>query len=317
MNTIKISTKPKISDPNFLKFRRTMRKLMLLSIQQSIGAKSSPVSFKYKPKQRVLNGRSFNSVGDVVAGYLDKLPQEKKTALIKGVTSKNFYAQEDTLDLFTHVDTKSVKSVFEQIDVSKEFSFINSTTAGKTQIENIGNHFSWLQFDNSAQNGSASSSGAPKASATVPNPIKELQFRLHSVSCVDETGKSEWTNHDKIGLSGITINDKGTEQEISEFTVSDTFDDGDTKTYSTPRVLRKFTVDTDYSEPKIFSAFLLLAEIDAGGFGDFIDDLYKSVKDEIDFILKTLGAAAGGLIGTALGGIVGTAVGGALGLAFG
>ena len=140
----------------------------------------------------------------------------------------------------------------------------------------------------------------------VVKEIKNVILKLHSVKCVDETGSSFAENfgNDHINMGGVTIDDKKKESKIAEFTVGKDFSDNVTRTFNPPADIKSF-INLDSSYPKIFSAFITIAEKDSGGFSDFISKLYNAIKDELDIIITALGAA----IGLAVGGTVGTLAG--------
>jgi len=142
-----------------------------------------------------------------------------------------------------------------------------------------------------------------------------LHFRLHRVKCVDETNP-EWWGDDEIGAGGVAINWDSESSEISEFRVGNSFDDGESKTYDPPRVMKSFSLD-GATYPCDFSVVMALAEKDNGGLSKFIEDLWDAIKSHVDAILKAVGTAAGLAAGTAVGGATGTAIGGPLGALIG
>ena len=153
---------------------------------------------------------------------------------------------------------------------------------------------------------------------TVAQPIvvnKGLHFRLHKVKCIDETNP-EWPGDDEIAMGGTAVPPTGNPTKVPEFMVRDDFDDGESKTYSPPRVLKTFALD-NVSYPADFLMVLAMAEKDNGGLSQFLQDLWEAIKDEVGVIVAAVGAAAGLAIGGAIGGTVGTAIGGPLGTIIG
>ena len=151
-----------------------------------------------------------------------------------------------------------------------------------------------------------------------PEPIqlnRGLRFRLHRVKCVDETNP-EWPGDDEIASGGVAVNWNEETSKISEFRVGNSFDDGESKYYNPPRVLKTFSLD-DAEYPADFLVALALAEKDNGGLSSFINELWEAIRDEVALILTAVGAAAGAAAGTAIGGTVGTAIGGPLGTLIG
>lgn len=140
---------------------------------------------------------------------------------------------------------------------------------------------------------------------------QSLKFRIHRVKCIDETNP-EWPGDDEIAMGGVAIPSKGEPTKIQEFRVGNSFDDGESKTYSPPRVLKTFALD-NLTYPANFSVAVALAEKDNGGLSDFITELWKAIKNHLDKIIVAIGVAAGAAAGAAIGGTTGTAIGGPLG----
>lgn len=144
---------------------------------------------------------------------------------------------------------------------------------------------------------------------------KGLEFRIHQVKCVDETNP-EWPGDDEIAMGAVAVADNGSTSKINEFMVRDDFDDGETKIYNPPRLLKTFSL-TNVSYPADFMMVLAMAEKDNGGLSDFLNDLWEAIKDDVTLIIAAVGAAAGLAIGAGVGGTLGTAIGGPLGAIIG
>lgn len=142
-----------------------------------------------------------------------------------------------------------------------------------------------------------------------------LELRIHRVKCVEET--SGWGGRDEIDLGGNTIDESGNSENISAFRVGK-FDDGDEVNYSPPRIFTTFDL---LKYPGILGArsyfvTLALAEIDSGGFSDFLNKLLEKVKEEVIKALTPIATALGTTIGAMIGSgipILGTAIGAAIG----
>lgn len=142
-----------------------------------------------------------------------------------------------------------------------------------------------------------------------------LRFRLHEVKCVDETDP-EWVGSDEISLGGVAQGPGGSPAMIAEFKVADGFDDGDKRTYSPPRILHTFPLG-GLQYPSAFAVFVAIAEKDAGGFSQFLQDLWQAIKDHVQTIMNIIGTAAGAAVGAWIGGSTGTAIAPALGTVIG
>jgi hypothetical protein len=142
----------------------------------------------------------------------------------------------------------------------------------------------------------------------------KLDLRLINLRCVDETGNPWFGGEigaDKINLGGSMIDATGVTTKINDFRVGE-FDDGDVVAWNPLKSFAKFDLAKGTEWPKSYFVIFALAEIDQGGFPDFLNELVKKVADEIK---KRLGAYIGGIIGAASGGVIGAIIGIAVGYA--
>ncbi|BCS33775.1 hypothetical protein TBR22_A30020 [Luteitalea sp. TBR-22] len=145
--------------------------------------------------------------------------------------------------------------------------------------------------------------------------LHHLEMRIHKVRCVDECNP-EWAGDDEIALGGSDTDETGDTRKLSEFRVGNSFDDGDEKVYSPPKVFTSFNMLEGSEWPKSYFVTMVLAEKDMGGLGDFLNKLVDAVKGHL---LEALTTAVGGAIGSALGplgAIIGAALGWVVGRIF-
>lgn len=139
--------------------------------------------------------------------------------------------------------------------------------------------------------------------------VPTLELRLHSLRCVDETGYPWWfgsePGEDEMDLGGTQIDAVGTTTAISKFRAGSSFDDGDVVTWNPPKPFAKFNLTKGTDWPKSYFVVFALAEIDEGGFPEFLDELVKKVAAEVK---KHLGALIGSIIGSS-GGLIGLLIG--------
>jgi hypothetical protein len=244
-----------------------------------------------------------------------------------------------------NVDLASTMRVVDQIDKAHDFAFIAPELRNEGKLASLQENIFSLQVDDdttselggeaetirrlaphlsvdptvlrmmveSGRIGVGGISGGVVAQPIVVN--KGLHFRLHKVKCIDETNP-EWPGDDEIAMGGTAVPPSGNPTKVAEFMVRDNFDDGESKTYSPPRVLKTFGLD-NVSYPADFLMVLAMAEKDNGGMSQFLQDLWEAIKDEVAVIIAAVGAAAGLAIGGAIGGTIGTAIGGPLGTIIG
>jgi hypothetical protein len=136
-------------------------------------------------------------------------------------------------------------------------------------LSNLGNLFSPLA-------GAAPDGDMALAAATVTN---KLELRIHRVKCLDETNPEFWGD-DEIYLAGNTVDETGDVHRVAQFKVGD-FDDRDVKTYTPPRRFTWFSLNEGPTWPKRYATTLILTEKDWGGLADFLDKLYRKVREKI------------------------------------
>ncbi|WP_337185356.1 hypothetical protein [Phenylobacterium sp.] len=141
---------------------------------------------------------------------------------------------------------------------------------------------------------------------------KKLGLFLNSVHCLEET--DEWSASDEIAMGGTATAPDGTTRKIPEFMVSNDFDAGEKKVYGgRGRLLHEWSIFTNSNWPHVYSAVLVMAEKDEGGFGKFLQELWDKVGAEVK---KAIAGAVGSAIGAALGSFFGP-LGAGLGAAVG
>ncbi|MFI6439654.1 hypothetical protein [Streptomyces sp. NPDC050759] len=137
--------------------------------------------------------------------------------------------------------------------------------------------------------GVAESADAENAAAAAV-PLRQLELRLHRVKCLEETNE---LFKDEIGLGGTAIDESGDVEKISPFKVR-SFHTGGVQTYTPPRRLVRFSlIEGPVKFPKSYFVTLVLAELDQGGFSDFVNRLYVKVRDAV---AEALGDAVGAVL---------------------
>ncbi len=155
-----------------------------------------------------------------------------------------------------------------------------------------------------------STSKGAAAEAVLIRPFNRLRFRVSRVKCVDETNGflGSEAGEDEISMGANCVDESGDTSKVPAFHVAD-FDDGDFKDYAPPRILTTFNTTEGTLYPKSYFVTLVLAEVDQGGFPDFLNKLWEKVRERV---IAALAAAIGGAIG-ASGGPIGALIGAAVG----
>ena len=146
--------------------------------------------------------------------------------------------------------------------------------------------------------------------------LRQVELRLRRVRCIDETNGffGSEAGADEISLGGSEVDETGDTRKISPFHVRNYGHDNESKTYEPPRRFTFFNLTEGTKFPKSYFVTMVLAEVDMGGLPEFVDNLYKWVKDKV---VTALTAAIGAALGTASGGPIGAIIGVAVGWAVG
>ncbi len=264
-----------------------------------------------------------------------------------GALSALYTAEIRSLARRYNVDLSAAKPVSRQINASADFTFLAPQLTSEPKLRSLADNILDLQIDEDDQ-----AEGENTLRRLAPNltldpsvlrllsdsvrPVrvndlsgggtlgaasgsivvnKGLEFRIHKVKCIDETNP-EWPGDDEIAMGGTAVPPVGSPTKIPEFRVSNSFDDGESRVYNPPRLLKTFSL-SNVSYPADFLVVLALAEKDNGGLSDFLQEMWEAIKDEVQIIIAAVAAAAGAAIGSAIGGTVGTAIGGPLGTIIG
>jgi hypothetical protein len=258
-----------------------------------------------------------------------------------------------------NVDLSSPVRAMDQVDKLREFSFLGAELKNEAKLASLEENLFALQVDEdgaaeiSAEElsirriapslaidptvlrmmvdggrlSSTAIAGLGGLGSAAAQPIvinKGLHFRLHKVKCIDETNP-EWPGDDEIAMGGTAIPPVGNPTKVAEFKVRDDFDDGESKTYSPPRLLKSFALD-NLSYPADFAMVMALAEKDNGGLSSFLQDLWEAIKDDVNVIVASIGATLGaavaigagagsfaGPLGTIIGAVIGAILGALIG----
>ncbi|MFN8535204.1 MAG: hypothetical protein U0556_16830 [Dehalococcoidia bacterium] len=304
MSTVQLATlsRSTIADPVVRQFVDTTADLMKWEVIQALSAQRDPAAIPVRlaPLSVGHTPKQAPSVGDVVTRWYTKQPAAKrKVILTNALSPATITPRLKAVGRDMNIDLKSSKYVLAQVDVKVAYPFFDRGF-GDRLVDRIRDLLDEIEHANGSGGSIVTNRG--------------LKFELEEVKCIDETDP-EFFGKDTIAMGGTAVDDAETVTTINQFTVGD-FDDGDVKSYAPRRELKSFSLGNG-AYPKTFAIFLSIAEKDAGGFSDFLRELYEAIKAEVVVILTALGAAAGAAIGAAIGGTIGTTIGGPIGTIIG
>lgn len=138
-----------------------------------------------------------------------------------------------------------------------------------------------------------------------PGYYRKLELCVRQIKCFDETNP-EWGSDDDIKVSGTAVHTDGTVTQAAtkgEYS----FSDGESKWPNW--TFASFT----RTKPKpggivydTYAAFFVMAEIDSGGFGKVLSQLYAKVQDKVKAAIATaVASGASPFVGPFLGAVAG------------
>ncbi len=148
---------------------------------------------------------------------------------------------------------------------------------------------------------------------------KQIEFFLTEVYAIELTSGF---GDDEIAMGGVGVGTTGNTEKIKQFRVKDEFGDDNknqrTKVFKGGRSFATFDVGGENLLPHEYSVGAVMAELDGGGFGDFLVKLWKNVKGFVTTALVAGGASIGAGAGLAipipgLGSLIGAVVGAFIG----
>lgn len=156
------------------------------------------------------------------------------------------------------------------------------------------------------------------ADITAGRRFTHLECMIHEVRCIRDNGDSGGV--DEIALGGSFIGASGNFRHAKSFLVSEGFgsDSGEMHkfTYDIPWHFGWYQVNQHDTFPHYYSAEIGMAELDGGGFSDFITAIWKKVAVALGEAIGDLaGAAVAAAIGSFIPGL-GTLIGALLGAFF-
>ena len=292
MPEIKVSQVTEIDNPELREIATRVVNIMQLAAEKATAHQAEPATYPISSDP--------NSFEQLFLSRFEQLPPEQQQAAIGKVLAA--------------IKAPEAERVRVYGDLAKVD--LRSATAVEAQTENLLLPDS-LKFLQSETN-SLSESRSQVLSRIEAGLTHKLELRIHKVKCFEETNE---IGKDEISLGGNTVDESGNTENISAFKVGK-FSSGKEVNYSPPRIFTTFDL---LKYPGIlgtrsYFATLVLAEIDWGGFPDFLNKLLEKVKQEVIKALTPLATALGTTIGAMIGSgipILGTAIGAAIGAVVG
>lgn len=195
-----------------------------------------------------------------------------------------------------------------------------NTTALKKGLEKLSTRLSATPAQASHL---TSSQGAPTIAAASLHPhnhdlaagllFKKLRLIIREVRCKEET---DGPGSDEISMGGSIVGATGNTAIVNQFQVSNDFDEDEKRNPN--RVFGSWTLRTaPQGFPYVYTAVVVMAEKDDGGFYKFLKELWEKLGDKVqEAIAGLVGASIGGALG-AIAGPIGAVVGSIFGALIG
>jgi hypothetical protein len=150
----------------------------------------------------------------------------------------------------------------------------------------------------------------------------KLEFFISEVRCKAST--NDQMGDDEIHMGGLAVGATGYHHTVKQWSVDEDMDPTvpkhNVRAYSGGKQFAPYAIDTSISKPDpfphVYTATVALAEIDCGGFNDFLTSMWKKLGPAIASMLgdAAAGAIAGELIpipglGLVLGALIGSLIG--------
>jgi hypothetical protein len=292
-NEITIVEVQDLADAKMRKAMMRLVKEMEIAVEKTVAHASEPANFPLPDDphsvERILSAR-----------FSELKPAQQQFAKAKMLERAKASKQARTKIVgdLAQVDLRSKSPIAEQVD---RLAFPSELKTTLQSIKNL------TEVHGQILN-------AQPAGLAPQQTLDKLEFRIHRVKCVDETGKDfnpfgDEPGSDEISLAGTTVDESGDTKQVSQFKVGD-FDDGDVKTFSPPRRFTFFNLREGTEFPKSYFTTLVLAEKDqSGGLAEFVSKLFDKVKERVTAYLAAILGAEIGASGGPIGALIGAAVG--------
>jgi hypothetical protein len=164
----------------------------------------------------------------------------------------------------------------------------------------------------------------PDKDVTEGKKFKKIEFFISEVKDIENNGDI-FEGSNEIAMGGVAVGATGHTEKIKQFHVKDGFDTGSssksTKIYKGGKTFATIEVQPDLKLPHEYLVEVVVAELDNGGFGDWLEKMWEKVKNYVKAALVAAGGAIGAAalswipgIGPIIGFILGAVIGWIIGL---
>ncbi|MBD0369004.1 MAG: hypothetical protein ICV53_23215 [Flavisolibacter sp.] len=308
MKQITMSDSVEIVDPKLRALVQRIVKKIELATDKVAANSQDPKKFPLSP-----NPKSFEQI--IAARFRTLSDANKKMAVQKALSRINApkAEREASYGDLAQIDLTKAISVEDQ---AKALPFPNSLKFSLDYLKSLTNLHGDVLSSRLTVLGKQ-----PQNKSLVTQPVTDkLEFRIHSVECVDRTsdGLFGTEGSDEIRLGGTKVDETGDTGKVVDFSVKTFYKDGEQKTYSPPLRFTSFDLNEGTVFPKSYFVTLVLAEADMGDFSEYLNNFLISIKDEVTAALVAavstgiaLGSS-GGPVGAIIGAAVGAAVAGGI-----
>jgi hypothetical protein len=127
-----------------------------------------------------------------------------------------------------------------------------------------------------------------------------LEFRIHSVKCLDETGAQNMFGSDEIWLGATAVDTAGKTHKLDMFKLHGDFDKGEIKRFDPPKSLFQFDLRNGAEFPKSYFVTLLMVEKDSNNATNILNKLFDATRAQVGAHIA-VAKTGSGIVGDVLG----------------
>ena len=293
MTDITISESVELTDQVLHTIALRVGKTLLLAAEKAVAHQADP---KHYPSDE-----SRDSLERIFLARLREFPAAQQRKVLRGAmpaVKAGIVARTSAYGDLNTVELASAVPVEEQV---RTLTFPPGLTLSGSRLKSFpAVHGNVMHVTPPRTLAGAAAGGPPVSSSRI------LEFRIHRLSCIDETGgvMEEWCGTDTIFLSGVATGATGATAQIPEMRIG-AFDAGCVKEFTPPLPFCVFDLRDGSDWPKAFFVTLVLSDLEMGELAGFQKRIVQKAGDEVTSAIF----AATGLSLEARGGILGGIVG--------
>jgi hypothetical protein len=293
MTDITVSESVELADPKLRSIALRVGKTLHLAAEKAVAHHADP--------DRYPSDRDRDSLERIFLARLRELPaakQRKVVATVMPSVKAGIVARTSAWGDLSSVDLTSSVPIEEQ---SRTLPFPPELTFPLSFLKSFPTLHGGVVALQNPQTLPQAAAGSPPES-----PARALEFRIHRLSCIDETGGAleDFCGTDTIFLSGAAIGATGATASLPELRIG-AFDAGCVKEFIPPRPFCTFDLRQGADWPKAYFVTLVLSDLEMGNLAGFQKMLVQKSGEEVTSAIFAATGLSLGARGGLMGGIIG------------